>query len=217
MSIALNVVGGVIAGIFAIAIYEWIRRPRLSITILSQKSLAGRNDSWVATQHVRVLNREPPRLLRKFLRRSDAHSCYAWVMLVEPQPSGTAGTGASYWRANWEVLYRHPSLSLSEREILVASPERIAEFIDISSGGAADIAIVEKATGQSTCLVVPWGEELQIGEYVVKVEVGCSGLPHVSKWFLLENKAGTADAQGLLDSFVLRELTGKELRQYLKQ
>jgi len=216
MSIALNVLGGIIAGIFAAVIYEWIRRPRLSITILPQRSITERGGSWVATQHVRVVNNEPPGLLRRFLRRSDAHSCYAWVMLVEPQPSGTAASEGKYGRANWEVLYRHPSLSLSERETWAPLPAKLAEFIDISSGGASDIAIVEKATGQSTCLIVPWGEELQIGEYVVKVEVGCSGLPHVPKWFLLKNKARAVDPQSLIDSFSLRELNRKELRQYLK-
>ena len=217
MSIASNIVGGVIAGLFAAAIYEWIRRPRLSISILPQKSIAERNGSWVATQHVRVINREHPSFLRRFLRRSDAHSCYAWVMLVEPQPSGTATSSGRYGRAKWEVLYRHPSISPSEPEAWVPFPTRVEEFIDISSGGAADIAIVEKATDQSTCLVIPWGEELQIGEYVVKVEVGCSGLPHVPKWFLLENKARAANPQSLLDSFTLGELNRKELRQYLKQ
>jgi len=78
------------------------------------------------------------------------------------------------------------------------------------------MAIVEKATAQSTCLIVPWGEEPQIGEYIVKVEVGCSGLPHVPKWFLLENIARAVAPQSLRDSFSLRELNRKELPQYLK-
>jgi len=138
-------------------------------------------------------------------------------MLLEPQPSGTAVSGGRYAWANWIPLYRHPSSDLSKREMWIASRERTGKFIDIGSGGAADIAIVEKATGQSACLVVPWGEELQIGEYVVKVEVGCSGLPHVSKWFLLENKGLATDLDSLADSFCLKLLKKKEVREYLSK
>jgi len=178
-------------------------------------NLTSRNGSWVATQQIRVTNHELPFSLGRFLRRSDAHSCYAWVILYEPEPPGTAVSGARYSRANWIPIYRHPSTGPSEGGMWIPSPETVGQFIDIGSGGTAEIAIAEKATGESACFVAPWREELQIGKYVLKVEVGCSGSPPVSKWFLLENKGTATDPNSLTDSFALNELKEKEIRKYL--
>lgn len=140
MSIALNIIGGIIAGLIATFIYQWIRRPRLEITLCPQKELAARNDSWVSTQHVRVTNCEPP-LLRRFLRRNDAHSCYAWVILHNPP----IGSGSWFCRGSWLPVYRPPH-SLTPRNIAFWLPSReiAREFADIGSGGAAEIAIAKK-------------------------------------------------------------------------
>jgi len=97
----------------------------------------------------------------------------------------------------------------------IPSNETVGQFIDIANGEAADIAIAEKATGESACFVLPWRGELQIGKYVLKVEVGCSGSARLSKWFLLENRGMTTDANSLADSFALKELKEKEITKYL--
>lgn len=212
MSIALNIIGGIVAGLFAAGIYERIRRPRLDITLLPQSNLTSKNGSWTATRHVRVTNRELLRFLRRFLRRSDAHSCYAWVILPYADASG-----ASFGPATWMPLRQVPSISDSRNDsrALLPSGQTATEFIDIGSGGAADIAIVEKATRESVCYIVPWGARLEIGEYVVKVEVGCSGLPPVVKWFLLQNQGTATNPNSLAESFSLKELKGKEAKKYL--
>lgn len=216
MGIVLNILGGIIAGFFAAGIYEWIRRPRLDIALLPQMSLTGKDGSWVAIQDVRVTNRELPFSLRRFLRRSDAHSCYAWVILYEPERRDTAVSGHRYGWANWIPVYRHP-FGPSDSGMLIPSYETVGRFIDIGSGGAAEIAIVEKATGESACFVAPWREELQFGKYVLKVEVGCSGSPPVAKWFLLENKGIATDPNSLVDNFAINELKKKEVREYLSR
>jgi hypothetical protein len=215
MGIVLNILGGIIAGFFAAGIYEWIRRPRLDIALLPQMSLTSRNGSWVATQHVRVANCELPRFLRRFLRRNDAHSCYVWVMLYEPEPLGPGVSGARYDRANWVRVYRHPTTRSLERGMLIPSSEMVGQFIDLADGEVADIAVVEKTTGESVCIILPWGERLEIGKYVLKVEVGSSGLSPVPKWFLLENKGIATDPNSLVDSFAVNELRKKEVRKYL--
>ena len=215
MGIVLNILGGIIAGFFAAGIYGWIRRPRLDIALLPQMSLTSRNGSWVATQHVRVTNRELPRFLRRFLRRNDAHSCYVWVMLYEPEPLGPGVSGARYDRANWVRVYRHPTTRSLERGMLIPSGEMVGQFIDLADGEVADIAVVEKTTGESVCVILPWGERLEIGKYVLKLEVGCSGLPHLVKWFLLENKETATDPNSLARSFVLKEIKEKEIEKHL--
>jgi len=200
MSIALNLIGGIIAGLFAAGTYEWIRRPRLNITLLPQSSLTSKNGSWIATRHVRVTNQELPRFLRKFLRRSDAHSCHAWIILSHADASG-----ASFGPATWMPLRQSPSTGDSKNasRTLLPSRQTATELIDIGSGGSADVAIVEKAVGESVCYIVPWGDKLEIGEYVVGVEVGCSGLSPVVKWFRLQNQGTATDLNSLEESFSL--------------
>lgn len=50
-----------------------------------------------------------------------------------------------------------------------------------------------------------WNRELQIGKYILEVEVGCSGLPPVKKKLLLENKGKGIDFESFAERFDLKE------------
>lgn len=215
MSIAFNIIGGIIAGLLSAVVYGWIRRPRLDIALLPQLSLRATKDSTVATQEIRVTNVHPCSLLRKFLRRSDAHSCFAWVMLCKKAPLGKGAFGmGEYSLADWIPVYQHPSTIDSKSEHMIPSNKTEGQFIDIANGVAADISIVKKAIGESACYILPWEPELQIGEYILKIELGCSGLPRISKWYLLENKGVAKTPNDLAESFALKELTEKAAKEF---
>jgi hypothetical protein len=215
VDIILNILGGIIAGLFATGVYEWIRRPRLDMNLIPQASGGDRNGLLVATRHIRVSNRPFPWFLGRLLQRNDAHSCYAWVELINRQPQSAAISESQYGRANWIRVDSHPSIGAIKKEIFLSSNETIGQYVDIASGKVADIAIVEKAINEAVCFILPWRGKLDTGKYVLKIEIGSRNSSRVSKWFLLENGGVATDLNILATSFALKELREKEIGKYI--
>ncbi len=216
MSIILNILGGIFAGLFATGIYEWIRKPRLSMSLLPEMSLsAGPNSSYKATNHIRVINRPLPWLFGSLLPSQDAHSCFAWITLPGDENTTQGSTTSTFDRAYWERLFQPPTGFSNSNKFWMSSNLNAGQFIDIASGEAADIAIIEKMTGDPNCFILPWRGQIKPGKHYFRVDIGSNNSSHFSKWFILENVGVANNPNEFLNNLLIREIKAYEIPQYL--
>lgn len=211
-SVFANIVGGLIAGLLAVVIYEWLRKPRLYISLLKRKTLTKEGDTYIAIQQVRVTNRKSHPFLRKFFGQRDAYSCHAWIVFPYMNTGGETEGAVTFGQAQWIPLYEAPSFG-QPQGVLLHSRKAATDFITLQTGGGAYIPVIKKMTNDHYCYicVLPEGK-LPPGEYVVKIEVVSAGLPTVSKWYLLKNIGIATDSDSLAQSFGLEELKESQVK-----
>lgn len=170
----VSALASIAVGLFSVLIYEWLRKPRLQVTVGDATSAA---EQW-RFLHVRVRNLPQYAWLRWGAARLPANSCQARIEIGPVQEAASSMAFTGRWITQPEPGFYLPEggLQVDPRQVFVVPRE------DIPAGMDAQVAIAFKYTGQQACfgfnnenylvpdLRVPT-RELPLGQFRVRVIV----------------------------------------------
>ncbi|GEM_PF-6753304 len=202
-ALAIAILALVLAG-FLLSL-EWLKKPRLSITVAKPSGVSGR----YRLLHVRVVNRDLPEAIRWLTQRRAVLSCRAEVAFYEEWSDRLLFEFSGRWVGNPQTM--SPALVAgSPLDVFGGSSVPLWQRMEIPPGGEEELGIAVKYQGERECY--GWGNEsytypqLKNPKWVLK-EVDCytvrvgvsSGNLLVTKSFILHNEGPG------LESFYLEE------------